>query len=31
VHEYVAAHGGLLKLMPSQRGAHFRIELPYES
>ncbi|MBV7535685.1 HAMP domain-containing histidine kinase [Duganella sp. sic0402] len=30
VHEYVAAHGGLLKLMPSQRGAHFRIELPYE-
>jgi two-component system sensor histidine kinase GlrK len=31
VHEYVAAHGGILKLMPSQRGAHFRIELPYES
>lgn len=31
VHEYVAAHGGVLKLMPSQRGAHFRIELPYES
>lgn len=30
VHEYVAAHGGLLKLMPSPRGAHFRIELPYE-
>lgn len=30
VHEYVAAHGGILKLMPSQRGAHFRIELPYE-
>lgn len=31
VHEYVAAHGGTLKLMPSQQGAHFRIELPYES
>ena len=31
VHEYVAAHGGVLKLQPSQRGAHFRIELPYET
>jgi two-component system sensor histidine kinase GlrK len=31
VHEYVAAHGGILKLMPSARGAHFRIELPYET
>jgi two-component system sensor histidine kinase GlrK len=31
VHEYVAAHGGALKLLPAQRGAHFRIELPYES
>lgn len=30
VHEYVAAHGGLLKLLPSPKGAHFRIELPYE-
>ncbi|MTV37909.1 sensor histidine kinase [Duganella radicis] len=30
VHEYVAAHGGVLKLLPSERGAHFRIELPYE-
>ncbi|MYM75270.1 two-component sensor histidine kinase [Duganella sp. FT134W] len=31
VHEYVAAHGGILQLLPSQGGAHFRIELPYES
>jgi two-component system sensor histidine kinase GlrK len=31
VHEYVAAHGGTLTLLPAQRGAHFRIELPYES
>jgi two-component system sensor histidine kinase GlrK len=30
VHEYVAAHGGTLQLLPSERGAHFRIELPYE-
>ncbi|MRW87577.1 HAMP domain-containing protein [Pseudoduganella sp. FT26W] len=30
VQEYVAAHGGVLQLMPSARGAHFRIELPYE-
>ena len=31
VQEYVAAHGGILKLLASQRGAHFRIELPYET
>jgi two-component system sensor histidine kinase GlrK len=31
VNDYVAAHGGILKLLPSTRGAHFRIELPYES
>lgn len=31
VHEYVAAHGGVLKLLPSERGAHFHLELPYES
>lgn len=31
VQEYVAAHGGVLKLLPSPRGAHFRIELPYET
>lgn len=31
VHDYVAAHGGTLKLLPSTQGAHFRIELPYES
>jgi len=30
VHEYVAAHSGVLQLMPSDRGARFRIELPYE-
>ncbi|TFW19183.1 sensor histidine kinase [Duganella callida] len=30
VHEYVAAHGGVLQLLPSDRGAHFRIELPYD-
>lgn len=30
VNDYVAAHGGVLKLLPSTRGAHFRIELPYE-
>lgn len=30
VHEYVAAHGGALQLLPAERGAHFRIELPYE-
>jgi two-component system sensor histidine kinase GlrK len=30
VQEYVAAHSGVLQLMPSERGARFRIELPYE-
>ena len=30
VHEYIAAHGGILQLLPSPRGAHFRIELPYD-
>jgi two-component system sensor histidine kinase GlrK len=31
VHEYITAHGGLLLLLPTARGAHFRIELPYET
>ncbi len=30
VHEYIAAHDGALQLLPSDQGAHFRIELPYE-
>jgi two-component system sensor histidine kinase GlrK len=30
VHEYIAAHGGALQLLPSPSGAHFRIELPYD-
>jgi two-component system sensor histidine kinase GlrK len=30
VREYVQAHGGALQLLPSQAGAHFRIELPYD-
>jgi two-component system sensor histidine kinase GlrK len=29
VHEYIAAHGGRIALLPDQPGAHFRIELPY--
>lgn len=29
VHEYIAAHGGKLQLLPTRRGALFRIELPY--
>lgn len=29
VQEYIAAHGGSIRLLPSGRGAHFRIELPY--
>ena len=29
VHEYIAAHGGSIALMPDQPGAHFRIELPH--
>ena len=28
VHEYIAAHGGHLALLPDQPGAHFRIEFP---
>ncbi|BCL75947.1 two-component sensor histidine kinase [Jeongeupia sp. HS-3] len=28
VSEYLAAHGGRITLLPSERGAHFRIELP---
>lgn len=31
VRELVVAHGGLVKLMPSERGACFRIEIPYEN
>jgi signal transduction histidine kinase len=31
VHEYIAAHGGSISLMPDQPGAHFRIELPHAS
>ena len=29
VHEYLAAHGGRIILLPDQPGAHFRIELPH--
>ena len=29
VHEYIAAHGGRIELLPDQPGAHFRIELPH--
>ena len=29
VQEYVAAHGGRVRLLPSDQGAHFRIELPH--
>lgn len=29
VHEYIAAHGGRIVLLPDQAGAHFRIELPH--
>lgn len=29
VQEYIQAHGGRISLIPSARGAHFRIELPY--
>jgi len=28
VKEYIAAHGGQITLLPSERGAHFRISLP---
>lgn len=27
-HEYVSAHGGEITLLPSERGAHFRVTLP---
>jgi two-component system, NtrC family, sensor histidine kinase GlrK len=30
VREYIAAHGGTIRLLPSATGAHFRIELPYD-
>lgn len=29
VQEYIQAHGGRIALLPSPRGAHFRIELPH--
>lgn len=29
VHEYMAAHGGRIELLPDQPGAHFRIEFPH--
>ena len=29
VHEYIQAHGGRMALMPSEPGAHFRIEFPH--
>jgi two-component system sensor histidine kinase GlrK len=29
VQEYIAAHQGVLQLLPSDQGARFRIELPY--
>lgn len=28
VREFIAAHGGSVRLLPSARGAHFRVELP---
>lgn len=31
VHEYVAAHGGRIELLPGTPGARFRIELPHVS
>jgi two-component system sensor histidine kinase GlrK len=31
VHEYVAAHGGRIELLPNGPGARFRIELPHVS
>lgn len=30
VREYVRAHGGSVRLLPREGGAHFRIELPHE-
>jgi two-component system sensor histidine kinase GlrK len=29
VHEYIAAHGGRIELMPTEPGARFRIDLPH--
>ena len=29
VHEYIAAHGGRIMLLPGQVGTHFRIEFPH--
>ena len=29
VHEYIAAHGGRIELLPDQPGAHFRLEFPH--
>jgi len=29
VHEYIQAHGGRVQLLATERGAHFRIELPH--
>jgi two-component system sensor histidine kinase GlrK len=29
VHEYIAAHGGRIELLPVEPGAHFRIDLPH--
>lgn len=29
VHEYIAAHGGRIQLLPEQPGAHFKIEIPH--
>ncbi len=29
VHEYIAAHGGRIVLLPEQPGAHFKIEIPH--
>ncbi|KAF0813562.1 Sensor histidine kinase GlrK [Andreprevotia sp. IGB-42] len=31
VREYIAAHHGTVSLLPSDAGAHFQIELPYEA
>lgn len=30
VREFVLAHGGRVRLLPSARGAHFRVELPHD-
>ena len=30
VREFVLAHGGRVQLLPTTRGAHFRVELPHE-